>query len=49
LRRVIQRKVEDELSERMLRGDFTAGDTVHVDAVDGKLVFTKGKAAESTV
>ncbi|HHX74734.1 MAG TPA: ATP-dependent Clp protease ATP-binding subunit [Firmicutes bacterium] len=47
LRRVIQRKIEDELSERMLRGEFTSGNTVQVDAVDGELVFTKGKTAES--
>ncbi|NLM45690.1 MAG: ATP-dependent Clp protease ATP-binding subunit [Firmicutes bacterium] len=49
LRRVIQRRIEDELSERMLRGEFTAGDTVHVDAADGKLVFAKAQAAKSTI
>ena len=31
LRRVIQRKVEDPLSDALLAGDFTAGDTVEVD------------------
>ncbi len=41
LRRAIQRQVEDELSEEMLRGHFQFGDQVLVDARDGKLTFTK--------
>ncbi len=41
LRRAIQRQVEDELSEEMLRGHFQFGDQVLVDAQDGKLTFTK--------
>ncbi|MGE5591618.1 MAG: ATP-dependent Clp protease ATP-binding subunit [Bacillota bacterium] len=45
LRRAIERQVEDELSEEMLRGHFQFGDLVLVDAQDGKLTFTKkGKA-----
>ncbi len=39
LRRVIQRMVEDELSEEMLAGKFKAGDAVLVDAGEDKLVF----------
>ncbi|MTV49513.1 AAA domain-containing protein [Heliobacillus mobilis] len=39
LRRSIQRLVEDQFSEGMLRGDFKAGDRVVVDAVDGKITL----------
>lgn len=39
LRRVIQRMVEDELSEEMLAGKFKEGDAVLVDAGEDKLVF----------
>jgi ATP-dependent Clp protease ATP-binding subunit ClpA len=31
LRRVIQERLEDSLSEALLRGDFQAGDTIRVD------------------
>ena len=31
LRRVIQERLEDSLSEALLRGDFEAGDTIRVD------------------
>lgn len=41
LRRVLQRMVEDEVSEKMLRGEFTHNDTIEVDASDGRLVFWK--------
>lgn len=43
LRRVLQKRIEDELSERMLRGEFTHNDTVLVSAQDGKLAFHKGQ------
>ncbi|MCY4619387.1 MAG: ATP-dependent Clp protease ATP-binding subunit [Chloroflexi bacterium] len=33
LRRVIQERLEDSLSEALLRGDFRAGDTIRVDLV----------------
>ncbi len=33
LRRVIQERLEDSLSEALLRGDFEAGDTIRVDLV----------------
>ncbi|HXV98876.1 MAG TPA: AAA family ATPase, partial [Anaerolineae bacterium] len=39
LRRVIQAKIEDALSEGILAGDFALGDTVEADAEDGKIVF----------
>lgn len=40
LRRAIQKRVEDQLSEEMLMGRVSAGDKVLVDAEDGKLTFT---------
>jgi ATP-dependent Clp protease ATP-binding subunit ClpC len=39
LRRTIQRLVETPLSRRLLKGEFSPGDTVVVDAEDGKIVF----------
>jgi ATP-dependent Clp protease ATP-binding subunit ClpC len=41
LRRSIQKLVEDEVSEEILKGTFKAGDTVSVSALEGKLVFSK--------
>jgi len=38
LRRVIQDRVEDKLSEALLGGEFHAGDTVEVDLEDGEIV-----------
>jgi len=43
LRRAIQHLVEDELSEEMLKGTFTAGDSITVEAVEDKLRFKKKK------
>lgn len=45
LRRVIQKRIEDEVSERMLRGEFTPNDTILVEAEDGRLVFRKPETA----
>ncbi len=39
LRRVIQNKVEDYLSEGLLRGDFHPGDTVQIDRKDEEIVI----------
>jgi len=39
LRRVIQRMVEDELSEEMLAGKFKSGDHILVDVGENKLTF----------
>ncbi|MEW6182724.1 MAG: ATP-dependent Clp protease ATP-binding subunit [Bacillota bacterium] len=41
LRRTIQRMVEDELSEELLKGTYTKGDRVAVDAVQGKVTVKK--------
>ncbi|MDD2503550.1 MAG: AAA family ATPase, partial [Clostridia bacterium] len=41
LRRIIQRMIEDNLSEEILAGRIQIGDTVQVDFGDEKLVFNK--------
>jgi len=41
LRRAIQRLVEDPLSDDMLRGTFSQGDEITLDARDGQVVFEK--------
>jgi ATP-dependent Clp protease ATP-binding subunit ClpC len=41
LRRAIQRLVEDPLSDELLRGKFSSGDVVWVDAQDDKIVFER--------
>ena len=42
LRRAIQRLIEDPLSEELLAGEWTDGDTVLCDVADGKFVFSHG-------
>jgi len=44
LKRVIQKQLIDKLALRVLEGEFSEGDVVHVDAADGELVFEKAKA-----
>ena len=44
LRRALQRMVEDELSERILKGEFAIGDEIVVDEKDGVLTFAKKEA-----
>ncbi len=39
IRRTIQKQVLDPLSQKLLTGEFKEGDTVVVDAQDGKIVF----------
>jgi len=39
LRRAIQRYIEDEISEKILKGEILGGNTVKVDCVDGELSF----------
>ena len=39
LKRAIQSQIENPLARKILAGEFTTGDTVHVDAEAGKLVF----------
>ena len=47
LRRVIQQKVEDPLSDRVLAGEFVDGNAVKVNVnEDGELVLDKAKAEE---
>ena len=41
LRRAIQRYVEDEISERILRGDIVDGDNIKVSRDGDKLIFEK--------
>lgn len=41
LRRAIQRLIEDALSEKILEGEFIAGDKIGVAAEDGKMKFSK--------
>jgi ATP-dependent Clp protease ATP-binding subunit ClpB len=41
LKRAIQQQVENPLASAILAGEFAGGDTVHVDADGGKLVFRK--------
>nr|WP_303672821.1 ATP-dependent Clp protease ATP-binding subunit [Vampirovibrio chlorellavorus] len=41
LRRVIQKKLEDELSEQILLGRFKEGDNISTSLKDGEIVFEK--------
>ena len=41
LRRVIQNKVEDRLSDQLLAGEFKAGDHILVEAKDGEIVLRR--------
>ncbi|HTE20070.1 MAG TPA: AAA family ATPase, partial [Armatimonadota bacterium] len=43
LRRAIQRLIEDPLSEEVLLGRFSAGDTIRADAEGGKIIFRKAE------
>jgi ATP-dependent Clp protease ATP-binding subunit ClpB len=40
LKRVMQRQLQDPLALAILQGQFSEGDTVHVDVQDGQLVFS---------
>jgi ATP-dependent Clp protease ATP-binding subunit ClpC len=46
LRRVIQHKVEDPLSDALLAGEFEDGDTVIVDVVEGEVNLHRGDKVE---
>jgi ATP-dependent Clp protease ATP-binding subunit ClpB len=43
LKRVIQKRLVDQLALAILEGRFAPGDTVQVDARDGELVFEKAE------
>jgi ATP-dependent Clp protease ATP-binding subunit ClpB len=45
LKRVIQKRLVDQLALAILEGRFAAGDTVTVDAADGELVLERTQAA----
>ena len=45
LRRVIQKRLEDEISEKLLQGIFTSGDTVIVSVLGDQLSISKGEVA----
>ncbi len=48
LKRVIQKRVQDQLALLILKGEFTDGDNIAVDASpDGALAFRKAEAAQS--
>jgi ATP-dependent Clp protease ATP-binding subunit ClpB len=49
LRRAIQREIENPLARRILGGEFAAGDTLRIDAPEGKIIFEKvgSQAAKS--
>ncbi len=41
LRRLIQRKIEDNLAEEILSGKYAPGDTIRITLVDDKITFEK--------
>ena len=41
LKRVIQRLVEDKLSEALLEGKIKSGERIKIDASNGKIQFKK--------
>jgi ATP-dependent Clp protease ATP-binding subunit ClpB len=43
LKRAIQRLLENPLALRLLEGEYTAGDTIRVDAQHGDLMFEKAE------
>jgi len=46
LRRVIQKRIEDRLSEEILKGNISTGNVVVVDVKDDELTFTNKEPAE---
>jgi len=44
LRRIIQQKIEDPLSDRMLSGEFEDGDTINIDLQEDEVVLQRGEA-----
>jgi ATP-dependent Clp protease ATP-binding subunit ClpC len=45
LRRAVQREIEDPLSEEILLGRFSDGDTIRAELEDGKIFFTKAETS----
>jgi len=46
LKRAIQREIMNRLAKELLSGEFSEGDTIEVDYVDGELVFSRMVQAE---
>ena len=46
LRRAVQRVIEDPLSEEILLGRFSDGDTIMAELEDGKVIFKKAEKTE---
>jgi len=46
LRRAVQRVIEDPLSEEILLGRFSDGDTIQAELEDGKVIFKKAEKIE---
>jgi ATP-dependent Clp protease ATP-binding subunit ClpC len=44
LRRVIQKKIEDPLSDSLLSGEFVDGDTIMVEVEEGKVVLRRSES-----
>jgi ATP-dependent Clp protease ATP-binding subunit ClpB len=42
LKRAIQQQLENPLATKILSGEFTSGDTIHVEASGGQLAVRKG-------
>ncbi|MEB3206281.1 MAG: ATP-dependent Clp protease ATP-binding subunit [Vampirovibrionales bacterium] len=49
LRREIQKRIEDEISEEILLGKFKEGDVIAASVKDDKIVFVKGKGKAKDV
>ncbi len=47
LRRLIQRKIEDNLAEEILSGKYAPGDTIRITLVDDKIAFEKAPKKKS--
>ncbi|WP_409176611.1 ATP-dependent Clp protease ATP-binding subunit [Brevibacillus fortis] len=47
LRRAIQRHIEDNLSEELLKGTISKGDTVNIEAEEGKLIVKRLEKTKS--
>ena len=46
IKRTIQKLILDPLAQKVLSGEFKEGDTVYVDAEDGKIVFWSEQYAQ---
>ncbi|MBA7557370.1 Chaperone protein ClpB [subsurface metagenome] len=47
LRRAVERYIESPLSTKILRGEFSQGDTIRIDLVDKDLTFTTRTTVEA--